>query len=82
MPQAVQVTGGYTAATVAEATAERDNLAIIIERRGFLPDDFTVGGKSKSIEFTARGSEEHVRGLRDTLSGRAFTHPGFWTRVA
>lgn len=82
MPKAVKVTGGYSAATVAEAATERDNLAVIIERRGFLPGDFVVGGKSKLIEFWARGSETAVRALRDTLSGRGFTHPGFWTRVS
>lgn len=82
MPKAAKLTGGYNASTVAEATRERDVLAVILERRGFLPDDFLVGGKSKAVDFTVRGEGAAIQSLRDSLAGRAFAFPGFWTQVS
>lgn len=81
MTDAVHLTGGFTAATVADGAAERDTLAVLMQRAGIDMDEIHVGGKSKLVEFSASGSEGAIRRLRDMLTGRAFMYPGLWTRV-
>lgn len=81
MTDAVRLTGGFTAATVADGATERDTLAVLMQRAGIDTDAIQVGGKSKLVEFSAAGSESAIRRLRDMLSGRAFMYPGLWTRV-
>lgn len=81
MADAVRLTGGFTAATVADGAAERDTLVVLMQRAGIDMDAIHVGGKSKLVEFSAAGSESAIRRLRDMLSGRAFMYPGLWTRV-
>lgn len=81
MADAVRLTGGFTAATVSDGAAERDVLAVLMQRAGIDTDNIQVGGKSKLVEFSAAGSESAIRRLRDMLSGRAFIYPGLWTRV-
>lgn len=81
MADVVRLTGGFTAATVADSAAERDTLAVLMQRAGIDTDNIQVGGKSKLVEFSAAGSESAIRRLRDMLSGRAFMYPGLWTRV-
>lgn len=81
MADAVCLTGGFTAATVADGAAERDTLVVLMQRAGIDMDAIHVGGKSKLVEFSAAGSESAIRRLRDMLSGRAFMYPGLWTRV-
>lgn len=81
MTDAVRLAGGFTAATVADSATERDTLAVLMQRAGIDMDAIQVGGKSKVVEFSATGSEDAIRRLREMLSGRAFMYPGLWTRV-
>jgi hypothetical protein len=81
MPDPTRVTGAFTAATVADASAERDVVEMLMQRAGFDVDSFQVTGKGKLVEFSAVGDDAPVQRIREMLSGRAFRYPGLWTRV-